>query len=66
MRKFKIPVESPTTVKTIRFPNDLIDKIEENIAGKQSTFSAFVVEAARLAVEDLEKEKIRNKRKIKI
>lgn len=66
MRRFKIPVESPTTVKTIRFPNDLIDKIEENITGKQSTFSAFVVEATRLAVEDLEKEKTKNKRKIKI
>lgn len=42
---FKIPSIPPTTNKTIRFPNDLIEEVEQLIEGKDCTFSAFVVAA---------------------
>lgn len=54
MGKFKIPSIPPTTNKTIRFPNDVIDKVEETIKGKDCTFSAFVVAAVRNALENIE------------
>lgn len=57
MTKFKIPALPQSTQKTIRFPNYLIDKIEELIKGKDCTFSAFVIEAVRVVVEDLEDQK---------
>ena len=53
LRKFKIPVIPSTTNKTIRFPNNLIDEIEKEIVGKDCTFSAFVIEAVRVALENL-------------
>ena len=60
MSRFKIPSNPPTTNKSIRFPNDVITQIEDAIRGTDCTFSAFVVEAVRVALEDLreaEKEK---------
>ena len=45
MRKFKIPKPESTTNKTIRFPNSVIDAVEEAIRGTECTFSAFVIEA---------------------
>ena len=56
MNKFKIPSIPPTTSKTIRFPNDVIDQVEVAIQGKNCTFSAFVVEAVRWALENLKEE----------
>ncbi|MBP3699355.1 MAG: hypothetical protein J6J01_07770 [Oscillospiraceae bacterium] len=56
MAKFKIPKIPSTTNKSIRFPNDLIDAVEEAIRGKDCTFSAFVVEAVRVALETLREE----------
>ncbi len=56
MKKFKIPSIPPTTSKSIRFPNDVIEKVEEAIQGKNCTFTAFVVEAVRVALENLESE----------
>lgn len=53
MGKFKIPSVPPTTNKTIRFPNDLIEDVEKAIQGKECTFSAFVIAAVRAALEDL-------------
>lgn len=53
MKKFKIPVVPATTNKCIRFPNNLIDEVEQAIAGKDCTFSAFVIEAVRVALENL-------------
>lgn len=53
MKKFKIPSTPPTTNKCIRFPNDIIDEVEKAIEGKQCTFTAFVVEAVRVALENL-------------
>jgi len=56
MSKFKIPVIPSTTPRSIRFPNDLIDDVEDAIRGKNSTFSAFVVEATRTIVNELKEE----------
>ena len=54
MAKFKIPVVPSTTNKCIRFPNNLIEEIDKVIEGKDCTFSAFVIEAVRVALKDLE------------
>lgn len=56
MKKFKIPSIPPTTSKSIRFPNDLIDDVEKAIQGTNCTFSAFVVEAVRVALENLKED----------
>lgn len=56
MPKFKIPKIPPTTTKSIRFPNDVIEDVEKAIQGKQCTFTAFVVEAVRVALANLEEE----------
>lgn len=56
MRKFKIPAVPPSTNKSIRFPNNVIEEVEEAIRGKDCTFSAFVVEAVRVALENLKEE----------
>lgn len=56
MAKFRIPRIPPTTNKSVRFPNDMIEQIEEAIRGKECTFSAFVVEAVRVALASLEEE----------
>ena len=53
MGKFNIPQTPPTTNKTIRFPNDVVEAVEEAIQGKECTFSAFVIAAVRSAIEDL-------------
>ena len=53
MKKFKIPSIPPTTNKCIRFPNDLIADVEAAIQGKDCTFSAFVIEAVRVALDNL-------------
>ncbi len=57
MSKFTIPQRLPktpsSTNKSIRFPNDVIDAVEEAIRGTDCTFSAFVIEATRVALESL-------------
>ena len=55
MGSFKIPSTPPTTNKTIRFPNDVIEAVEQKIQGKDCNFSAFVIAAVRAALEYLEK-----------
>ena len=54
MKKFKIPSIPPTTNKCIRFPNNVIEDVENAIKGKDCTFTAFVVEAVKVALENLE------------
>ena len=57
--KFKIPhipATPPTTTKSIRFPNDMIEEIEDAIRGKECTFSAFVIEAVRIALLNLKED----------
>ena len=53
VERFKIPVVPPTTSKTIRFPNNMVEEVVKAITGKQCTFSAFVVEAVRVALASL-------------
>ena len=53
MAKFNIPSSPPTSNKSIRFPNDMIEEVEAAIVGKNCTFSAFVVAAVRMALDDL-------------
>lgn len=53
MKKFKIPKTPSSTNKSIRFPDDLIEQVEEAIRGQDCTFLAFVVEAVRVALENL-------------
>ena len=56
--KFKINTEKKETEnKTIRFPVDLINKIEKAIQGKNITFSRFVIQACEYALGNLEDEK---------
>ena len=55
MGTFKIPDNPPTINKTIRFPSDVVDGVENAIKGKECTFSAFVIAAVRAALEELEK-----------
>ncbi len=56
MKKFKIPSVPPTTNKCIRFPNDLIEEIETRIKGTNCTFTAFVIEAVKVALANLKEE----------
>ena len=56
MKKFKIPSIPTTTNKSIRFPDNLIAAVEDAIRGKDCTFSAFVVEAVRWALENLQED----------
>lgn len=56
MSKFKIPAVPGTTSKTIRFPNQVIDEVEQAIRGTNCNFSQFVIEATRVALESLKEE----------
>ncbi len=53
MAKFTIPETPPTVNKTIRFPTDVVERVEQATKGKDCTFSAFVIAAVRAALEDL-------------
>ena len=57
MKKFQIPSIPPTTNKCIRFPNNIIEGVEKAIEGKNCTFTAFVVEAVKVALENIEEDK---------
>ena len=56
MSKFKTPAIPGTTSKTIRFPNQVIDEVEQAIRGTSCNFSQFVIEATRVALENLKEE----------
>ena len=53
MAKFQIPSTPPTVNKTIRFPSNIVQQVEEAIQGKECTFSAFVIAAVAAALEEL-------------
>lgn len=55
-KKFKIPAIPPTTPKNIRFPNDVIEEVEQAIRGTGSNFSAFVIAATKWALENLKEQ----------
>ena len=52
-KKFKLPAVPKTTQKNVRFPNDVITLVEDAIKGTEVTFSDFVIEATRVALENL-------------
>lgn len=56
MKKFKLPAMPKSTSKSIRFPNEVIEQVEQAIRGTEVTFSAFVIEATRVALENLQDE----------
>lgn len=56
MEKFRIPKVPVSSTKSIRFPNDIIEQVEAAIRGKDCTFTAFVVEAVRVALANLEED----------
>ncbi|MCI9554827.1 YlcI/YnfO family protein [uncultured Oscillibacter sp.] len=59
MKRFRIPNVPKVPVsatKSVRFPTDVIEQVEEAIRGKDCTFTAFVVEAVRVALENLEED----------
>jgi hypothetical protein len=53
MERFKIPIIPRTTSKSIRFPDHIVEDVEKAIAGQDCTFTAFVVEAVRVALANL-------------
>ncbi len=55
MGRFQIPENPPTVNKTIRFPSNIVEEIEQAIQGKDCTFSSFVIAVVRAALEDLQK-----------
>ena len=56
MANFKIPENPPTVNKTIRFPSNVVDRVENAIQGKDCTFSSFVIAAVRAALDELDKD----------
>ncbi|MCI7126084.1 MAG: hypothetical protein MR935_07845 [Agathobaculum sp.] len=51
-----MPRVPQSTTKSIRFPNDVIERVEKAIVGRDCTFTAFVVEAVRVALDNLDEE----------
>jgi exosome complex RNA-binding protein Csl4 len=49
-----------TENKTVRFPVDLIARIEEIMREKDVSFSGFVIQACEYVVDELELEKSNN------
>ena len=51
------PDKKETENKTIRFPLPLIEEIESAIKGNNVTFSGFVIQACRYALDNMESTK---------
>ena len=51
MHSVKIPRVPPTVRKSVRFPVDVIEQVESAY-----TFTAFVVEAVKMMLENLEED----------
>lgn len=49
-----------TENKCVRFPLPLIERIEEFIEGKATTFSSFVIQACDYALDNMEDDNIEN------
>ncbi len=47
-----------TTTKTIRFPADLAETVQQTVGERGESFSSFVTTAVQAALEDLRSEKI--------
>lgn len=55
-KKFQLPTIPETTPKNIRFPNEIIQEVHRVIQGTNVTFSRFVIEATRAALESMHEE----------
>lgn len=55
MENFKVPQTKPKKNKTIRFPKDILEQVDKLIQGKNCTFTDFVIEATKSALQDLER-----------
>ena len=42
-----------TETKSIRFPHELVEKIEDAIAGNDVSFSGFVIQACEYALDNM-------------
>lgn len=49
-----------TENKTIRFPIDLLAKIENTIQNRDISFSSFVLQACEYALENMDEEDLEN------
>ncbi len=54
--EFKPNKKRETINKTIRFPKELVEQIEKQVAENDSYFSSFVIQACEYAVKESEKE----------
>ncbi|MDB7985665.1 hypothetical protein PND93_10135 [Faecalicoccus pleomorphus] len=50
---FQLKAKKQTENKTIRFPVDLIEQIEEAIQNQDVTFSRFVIQACEYALDNM-------------
>lgn len=50
------PYKKETENKTIRFPIPLINRIEDSIRNKNTSFSRFVIQACEYALDNMEDE----------
>ena len=48
------PDRKETESKSIRFPVELIEKIEKTIAGKNVTFTGFVIQTCEYVLKNIE------------
>jgi len=61
--KFEPDKKKETLNKTIRFPKELVEKIEKQVAENDSYFSSFVIQACEYAVESMESQYKKDKPK---
>ena len=57
MEKFKIPKSPTSHNKTIRIPDELIEKIEDYITKNDCTFTDFIIESIKFAFRNMDKNK---------
>lgn len=60
--KFEPDKRKETLNKTIRFPKDLVERIEKQVADKDSYFSSFVIQACEYAINEAEIEYKKDKK----
>lgn len=53
MGKFEIPVTPTSSTRSIRFPDSLIEEVENVIKNKPTNFNAFIVAATKYAIDEL-------------
>lgn len=61
--KFEPDKKKETLNKTIRFPKELVDKIDEKVAENDSYFSTFVIQACEYAIKDMDVKYNKDKKK---